>query len=289
MKAAEGMLALGALLGAVIAALGALGPDAEAPRVPEGAVAIVGGAPIAEEDYRRVLDAMGGDRRALDEAARRHVLDRLIDESLLAQRGVELGLPMRAPRLRAALGDAVLSFIVAQAEGAEPAPSEEALRAHYEARKALFRRPVRARVRQLFFSARLSGGDEAALQRAAEARARVVRGGWTEEAARLGDPPLTPPPDALLTVQKLGDYLGPTLAAAASALVEGQTSPPLRCAGGACLLSIAEVEAGQERPFEEVKALVEADWRKNLGDEAVRRFLEARRREVPIAVRQDLQ
>ena len=278
------LLGLGALTGVLLAAAGVVQQDDAAGSLPEGAVARVGGDLILKVDYERILEAMASDRRHMDEAARQRVLDRLIDEALLVQRGQELGLAEREPRVRTLLSASVLDLLVAQAEAADTEPDEAQLRAFYEDHRDYFRRPARAHVRRITFSERASGGAPKAMARASAAAARLREGEPFEVVSSSGDAQPIPLPDSLLPVGKLGDYLGPTLAQAATALRQGELSAPLRGVGGVHLLKIIEVEPGDLRPFSEVVEEVRAERRRRIGEAGVAAFLKARRGSVPIVV-----
>src|SRR5262249_59790115 len=71
-----------------------------------------------------------------DEALRRHVLDRLIDEELLVQRGLELGLARVDPRVRRELAAAVVTEAVTEGDHGEPTADD--LRAFYDAARGFF-------------------------------------------------------------------------------------------------------------------------------------------------------
>src|SRR5262249_37632841 len=118
------LLALGSTLGLLLAAGSLLASGRTAGHaLPADTVACINGAAIRAEEYRRALDAVAGDRRdEPDEALRRHVLDRLIDEELLVQRGLELGLARVDPRVRRELAAAVVAEAVTEGgAGAPPA------------------------------------------------------------------------------------------------------------------------------------------------------------------------
>src|SRR5262249_60782483 len=69
--------------------------------LPPGAAARVNDALVSADDYARSLDALERDRRGgAVPSDRRLVLDRMIDEELLVQRGLELGLARQDARVR---------------------------------------------------------------------------------------------------------------------------------------------------------------------------------------------
>ncbi|MFN8641460.1 MAG: hypothetical protein U0802_07320 [Candidatus Binatia bacterium] len=133
------LLALGALLGALLAAAGLTAPGTG--RLPPDVVALVNQAPIRTEDYTRMLAAVASDRRApLEEADKQHVLDRLIEEELLVQRGLTLDLPRLDRRVRADLTQGVIDGIASQASDHEP--SDDELRAFYDGHRDVFAGPA---------------------------------------------------------------------------------------------------------------------------------------------------
>ncbi len=72
------------------------------------------------EAYERVLAALAADsRNPVDDADKRRLLDRLIDEELLVQRGLELGLASSDGAVRKAVAGAMIESIVAEADRVE--------------------------------------------------------------------------------------------------------------------------------------------------------------------------
>lgn len=169
----NGLLAAGMVVGAVLAAAG---------------LAPTGRIEVTDADLQRALTAVESDRRApLDEATRRHVHGRLVDEAVLVERAIELGLPRADRQVRADLVAAMISLVTARADQSEP--SEDALRAFHAANAALFRTQARVHVRAWH------GGERVEL------------------------------PDAPIPPAKLRDYLGPSRTDAALALPVGERRP----------------------------------------------------------------
>jgi hypothetical protein len=100
------------------------------------AAAFVNGQPIAQDDVERALAALGADRRAaLTRADRDKVLERLIEDELLAQRAVALGLAANDPNARKVLIRGLIDSLVAAA----PPPAEDDLRRYFDANANIFR------------------------------------------------------------------------------------------------------------------------------------------------------
>src|SRR5262245_38538641 len=141
--------------------------------LPAGAVASVDGSLVRAEDLARALTAVATDRRTpLDAAERRHVLDRLIDEELLLQHALALGLARSDRVARGHLVAAAIDAIVAEATAREPTPAEVA--AFYDAHRDYFVQPGRVAIKQVVVKAPDGGDPDAA--RAAEAARRLRAG-----------------------------------------------------------------------------------------------------------------
>ena len=238
--------------------------------LPGGAAARVNGELIRSEDYERILAGVAQDRRDdVDTAQRRHVLDRLIDEELLVQRGVELGLPRRDRKVRADLTTAVIASIVADTEDIQPTSAQ--LQTFYDENRSFFTRPGRLRVQQVFIQPASDADDAAARARAADA-SRRLRAGEAFAAVREadGDPEVSPLPDALLPVEKLIDYLGPTVLKAALTLAAGEVSDPVRSGMGYHVLQVVERQPDVTPPLAEIESQVTAEFRRRAGDQALR-------------------
>ncbi len=276
-------LALGSAVGLLMAAYGLLSSGAmSSPARPESAVAAVNGAFIERADYERLLAGLASDsRNPIDATARRHVLDRMIDEELLVQRAIDLGLVEVDRRVRAGLTSSLIASIVNDAEDRPPDPGE--LEAFYEAEKDFFTQPGRVRVRQIFFATPRGTDAQRAVERAEAARAALAAGETFEAVARdHGDVPVSDIPNALLPPLKLREYIGPTALEAVMALEPGDTSGPVQSGTGVHLLELLEAQSAFAYPFEDVEQQVEKEWRRRSGDRALREYLDALRAEADV-------
>jgi len=276
-KRARWLLGLGAAAGLALSVASLLvSPDAS--QLPDGAVALVNGTPIRSETYRQLLAALDADRRApLDAADRRHVLDRLIEEELLVQHAVALGLVRSDRRVRADLVSAALAGIAAAADAHEPSPEQVA--AFYAENRDYFARPVRLRVRQLF----VGPPGDAARARAEQAVERLRAGEPIDRVSQeLGDPVLAPLPDAPLPPAKLREYLGPSALEAVSALAPGEVSDPVATPQGYHVLTLVSRSDGEAPPLAEVDPQVRAELRRREGDRLLRQRLDTLRAEADV-------
>ena len=279
------LLALGAALGVLAAAASLLGAGPLSGHgLPPGAVARVNGTVIRADDYARSLDALGRDRRdGVTTGDRRHVLDRMIDEELLVERGIDLGLVRQDPRVRRDLTAAVIDAVVTGHD--DRTPSDAELAAFYDREREFFARPGRLRVRQVWCRA-ASGSDDAAIEARARAAAKRLRAGDDIAAVRaaLGDAELAPPPDVLLPPAKLLDYLGPTALRTALELEAGAVSDPVRSATGFHVLQVVEREGAWVPAREEIAEDLLAEYRRRVGERSLRAYLDGLRARAEIEV-----
>ena len=275
-RRARVLLALGAATGLAIAVVtlvaGTSGPAGDA-------VATVNGVPIRRDDYLRALGAIASDRRAaLDETDKRHVLDRLIDEELLLQRGLALGLARRDRSVRAPLVAATIDLLARSTH--EPSPAE--LRSFYDAHRDYFTEPGRLRVRQIMV--RTEGRPEDAARARASDAAERLRGGEPFEAVRtaLGDEEIAPVPDALLPATKLREYVGETAERAALECAAGDTTDPVRSSVGFHVLQVVERTPPSVPPFDTIVDLVRTELRRRGDDASLRASLAELRRAAAV-------
>jgi len=278
-----GMLALGAAAGLVLAAFGLLRGSRSAEGLPDGAIARVNAAPLWLADYERLVAGVESDTRSVAaEATRRRVLDRMIDEELLVQRGLELGLASSDRRVRSDLSSAVIRSVVVEAE--QQVPSTAELEAFFESEIAFFTRPGRIRVQQIFFRVRSPDEDATAASRAADASARLAAGESFDSVRSAGDPAVSRIPDALLPVTKLRDYIGSAATSAAMKLAVGESSAPLRSDAGYRVLQVVEREEDVVPAFEALEPQIRAEWQRRAGDEALADYLMDLRKRADLVI-----
>lgn len=296
-KRALRILALGALVGLALAAVGLL-RDAEVAALPGFAVARVGDTLIAREDFLRLVTGYEEDTRHLSDAtSRAHILERMIEEELLIQRAVDLDLTRLDRKVRGELVAILIRSVVADAEGREP--DHATLTAHYEENRDYFTNPGRVRARQIFFrvrpvqspaalEARRENRDVmeiAARARADAARKRILAGDdWNAVASEFGDVEVAPLPSSLLPAKKLREYLGPTATRSTLALEVGAISVPVRSGMGIHIIQLLERARATTLPFDEIRDQVESDWRRRLGDRVLRSYIDDLRANADVMI-----
>ncbi len=268
------LLLAGALVGVVAAAWGLLTTDPAVAGLPSQAVARVNGTLLLAEDYRRLVEGLESDlRQPVTDEMKRRVVDRMIDEELLVQRGVELGLVASDRRVRADITSAMIRSVVVEAEDRQPT-EEELVRFHAE-EGAFFTRPGRLRVRQIFFRVRRGADDEQVAAKAAQARAALAAGeSFASVREALGDSEVSPVPDASLPPAKLREYIGPTALRRVMELEPGEISGPVRSGTGYHVFELLEREEARIPGFEEIPEQVRNEWVRRAGDRALREYLD---------------
>jgi hypothetical protein len=136
------LLVAGSIVGILLGIIAALRESGSEARVlPDDAIVLVNGRPILEEEYTRAVALFASDKRTeITDADRAHVLNRLIEEELLIQRGIEIGLVDSDRSVRKVISQSMLAAVVA--ESASEQPSEDSLRAFYAENPSLFTRSV---------------------------------------------------------------------------------------------------------------------------------------------------
>jgi parvulin-like peptidyl-prolyl isomerase len=273
--------AIAAIAGLLLALSGAIVAAPRGANDSGAVVACVNGAPIRAAALERALGRRAAASGSVPDAELRAALiDRLVDEELLVQRAAEMGLVASDRGVRKALARAAID--AALREASAQTPSEDELRAFHAANAALFALPRLARVRAISFDA--SRDPERAMQRAQAAAAAIAGGlGFEAAAARFGDPPGLPLPDALLPEAALRRQLGPRLSAAALALAPGEVSAPVPVDASVHLLTLVELEPARARGFEAARAQVAGEFARRRGDAALAERLAQLRAQARIA------
>lgn len=267
------LLGLGAALGIATAGHGIL-RSGDAAALPDGAIASVNGTPISADTHARLVEGVESDtREAASPEMRARILDRLIEEELLVQRGLDLGLAESDRRVRADIVQAMIRAAIAEAES--EAPTERELAAFYAEHRELFTTPGRVRIAQVFVRVKDAADDARARAQAERARERLAAGeSLAAVRVALGDAELSPVPDALLPPAKLREYVGPSVLRAALETEVGATSAPIRSGAGYHVLAPLEREPASTPPLAEIRDQVQAEWTRRAGERALRRYLD---------------
>ncbi len=256
--------------GLAAALIGAIGtPRLEFANDP---AAIVNGVPIPREALTRAALALEGDSRAPVTPEREAgVLERLIEEELLVQHGVDLGLAETDFAARRALVQSVLALAVAERAGVEP--SEEELRRFYLDNAGFFAPAQRFSASIVF----LRSGT--ASERVSQAHAGLARG---DSARGLGDAMAIELPRAALPEAEWRRLIGADAARAAATLSPGEVSAPIAVGGGIMLVRVDGFAAAPAPSYDQMSEQVRAEWDRRSDEAAARAYLDRLKRRARI-------
>ena len=265
------LLIAGAAVGLLLAAVGMVDSRrGDSSELPPGIIVRVGDSLISESRYVAVLDDLRTDKRnSLTDADREFALQRLIDEELLIQRGIELGLAENAPAVRKAMAAEVISHVVTTTRAARP--DEATLREFYESVSTYFSSPGRLRLR--WWRQTVRGAENTVSAEQLERQLRDVN----DPAIlfdRYGLERVTDLPDSLLPTNKLLDYIGPALLEHVSSVQTGQFASPIEDEQGLHVFFLVEQTPESTPSFEAVRDAVEQEYRYRAGDTALREYID---------------
>ena len=277
-------LVVGVIAGAAIAAAtlvrgGAPNATRATASVPSEAVAVVNGKPVTRDALARFTGAIARERGRLelDPAEQRRILDRLIDEELLLQHGIALGLDRSEPSARRAIVSAVIDTLTT-AEMRDPDRSD--LEAFYRDYGKTLARAGAVQVEVAFVPVGAIAEDDAK-QRASEI-ARRARAG--ESLAALGqplDPPLAAGPT---NFDVLRDRFGNVVVQALAHLAPGAISDPVRAMDGYWVTRLVAREPDVVPPLDDVADAVQQAWVQHEHDALLTREIERLRNQADVTI-----
>ena len=282
---AQRLLLGGALLGLGLALL--TGGVTDRQRLSEaGAIAKVNDRHIDRTEFAAAYQALLADKsKSPTEADKRLVLDRLVEEELLVQRGLEIGLLEGDASVRKTVAMAVIEFVLAQS--GSDALNEANLRQYYQENKARFAAASRLQVAQIFVP--YNAADEAATIATLDTIRTALRGGddFAAVAAQYGTPILPALPRIMLTPAKMTEYLGPELTKAAARLPQGAISDALAGSTGWHFLRIIRNQPGRAPAYETIRPQIVDALHRARDDDALRDYLDWLKNRADIALAPD--
>ena len=130
-------------------------------------VVSVNGHPIFQSDWDLALQALAMNKRnEITKEDQLLVLERLIDEQLLLQRGLEIDLPQTEGMVRKAIVNAMIDKVVV--EGQVSTINEEELNSFYEDNKDFFSGHSEVHIKRIFIEYRSQEEDEKRLDKIRE-------------------------------------------------------------------------------------------------------------------------
>ncbi|TGK14456.1 peptidylprolyl isomerase [Leptospira stimsonii] len=263
----ELFLTTGAVFGFLLAVVGLIYPERE--NLLTDSIAEVNGNQIQKDEYFRALSGYASDtRNPIDETVKRRILDRLIEEELLVQRGLELGYANQDRAIRSKIVNAVIQSVIS--EQVSRKPNEFELRTYFFSNREKFAHSARYKV-----VVYMESDEDSAKQLVAMIRKKIPisLSSKVEEV-----------PSGFLPLRKILDYLGTDLVGVLVRLKPGEVSDPVKSGGGYSIIQLLEQEPGQVPAFHSIRNEVEASYIHEKGDEALREYLDWLRSKAKIEI-----
>lgn len=264
-------LALGALSGLILAGYGFLRQAEMDTDLPVSAVARVNDVLISRDNYERALARLTEEstNASLPEN-RGWMLERLIDEELLVQRGLELGMAQSDGTVRNAIVNSLIASVTAQADAASP--TDEELERHLADN-----------------ADRFSFIDKVAVE-GWQSDEESVAQGFATTLRDSGEPAITDAiraipdlPAVLMPIENLGDYLGPGIAAATIDMPVGSSAVFAR-RGQWIVVRVLKKESAVVSDLSSIRNQVIIDYRRSLADETLQEYLDDLRNKAKVDV-----
>ena len=202
-------LVIGGLIGLILAGYGIFEKTSDFNFQNQDAIALVNDVPIKNESYLRALDRYSSDsKNKMDDEDRAWVLQRLIEEELLVQRGFSLGMITSDNDVRGAIVRTLISSINTEAEAI--VPEDEELINFYNNHKERFAYPATYSIKAWVSKTMID--TQIAIK-------QLNNNGSIEINKNIKR--LENIPNGLLTLKKITEYLGPSIASELQPLSEG--------------------------------------------------------------------
>jgi len=260
-------LAVGALIGLIAAGYGILRQSSADAALPAGAIAMVNEAMIGRDLYDRALSRLPDPDSARAKAA---ILERLVDDELLVQRGVELGMTASDVDVRAAIVNSLIASVTAEADAANPTDEE-------------LQQYLTDNAERFSYTARLSvEAWQTDSEPLAQTFVSALRASGTAE---LSDDiePITNIPTGLIPTDAMREFLGPAITAAAAEMPGGSSAVYAR-RGRWLVVRVNEKELATISNVAPVRNRVLLDYRRRMADTMLLSYIDNLRQRADISV-----
>lgn len=259
-------LIAGAMIGLVAAGFGILRQTDSAIDLPDTAIAAVNDTLIGRDAYERALERLP----AAGRNATASLVARLVDEELLVQRGVELGMTSTDLTVRTAIIDSLVASVTAEADAASP--SDDTLAQH-----------LAANTERFSFTARLHvEAWQSDAEPVAQAFMTLLRDSGTaatsEDITRIPDLPA-----GLVDIEMLRNYLGPAITAAAAEMPAGSSALFAR-RGRWIVVRVVDKQREAVTDLASIRNRVLLDYRRMLADDMLRDYVDKLRQRADIRI-----
>jgi len=234
---------------------------------------------ISKEKYEIYLESIAQSRKTgLIESDPGNILERMIDEELLIQRGIDLGMIENDSEIRSAIIQKMIGSIIAETNDLRI--SRQDLEGFYSANKDLFTPSPKLQLLKLSFD----GNKKVAGERA---RDLLIQGNLAG-AKLLAENEVISLPNVLLPAMKIREYIGPSLTQMALSLEESEVSELIEVDGSFHLLVPLQKIISSAPEFNDVYQEVESEFIRFKGEELLDEYLEDLRNWYDVVKANDL-
>lgn len=261
-------LALGALAGLVVAGYGILRQSTVDTELPKTVVARVNTTMIDQDVFDQTLQSIGVSERTQENKIL--LLQRLVDNELLVQRGVELGMTGSDPEVRNAIVNSLVASITAEADAANP--TEEELKKYLAENAENFSYTSKIWVDVW----------QSDMEQVAQKLVRILQaGGIVPEID--GIEVLADLPDALTETSTLREHLGPAITSAVVDMPEGSSAIFAR-RGRWLVVKMVSKERNYVTDLSTIRSRVLLSYRRNLANKMLTSYIDSLRQRADIQV-----
>ena len=234
---------------------------------------------ISKEKYEIYLESIAQSRKTgLIDSDPDNILERMIDEELLIQRGIDLGMIENDSEIRSAIIQKMIGSIIAETNDLRI--SRKDLEGFYSVNKDLFTPSPKLQLLKLSFD----GNKKVAGERA---RDLLIQGNLAG-AKLLAENEVISLPNVLLPAMKIREYIGPSLTQMALSLEEGEVSELIEVDGSFHLLVPLQKIISSAPEFNDVYQEVESEFIRFKGEELLDEYLEDLRNWYDVVKANDL-
>jgi hypothetical protein len=219
---------------------------------------------ISKGKYESYLDSVAQSRKSgLIASDAENILERMIDEELLIQRAVDLGMLENDSELRSIIIQKMISSIIAETKNVRF--SQQDLQTFFVENKDFFAPSPKLHLLKLSFP-----GVNAA--QADKARQMILSGDLVS-AKQLAETDVIQLPNTLLPATKIREYIGPLLTQEALKLNDGEVSQIIASENQLHLLIVVKKLRESAGSFEEMYEEIESEFIRQKGEEMLDEYL----------------
>ena len=219
---------------------------------------------ISKGKYESYLDSVAQSRKSgLIASDAENILERMIDEELLIQRAVDLGMLENDSELRSIIIQKMISSIIADTKNVRF--SQEDLQTFFLSNQDFFAPSPKLHLLKLSFA-------ESNLAQANEAREMLLAGNLAS-AKQLADSDVIQLPNTLLPSTKIREYIGPLLTQEALKLSDNEVSQIIASENQLHLLVVIKKLRESAGSFEEMYEEIESEYIRQQGEQMLDEYL----------------